>query len=91
MNKRMKETHKEVQAVMKDIINKREKAMRAGEARTKDDLLGILLESSFKEVQEHGNNKNVGMSIGDVIEDASCFTSPGKRPRGFCLFGLWSY
>ena len=53
--------------------------MRAGDARSKDDLLGILLESNFKEVQEHGNNKNVGMSIGDVIEECKLFYFAGQE------------
>ena len=44
------------------MIHKREEAMRGGEA-IYDDLLGLLKESNFKEIQEHGNNNKVGMSI----------------------------
>nr|WAU86877.1 birch protein [Betula platyphylla] len=47
MNKRMKEIDKEIQASLKGIINKRERAIKGGEARN-DDLLGILMESNLK-------------------------------------------
>ncbi|KAJ7948832.1 Cytochrome P450 family protein [Quillaja saponaria] len=62
LNKRMQETEKDTQASLKGIINKREKAMEAGEAAS-DDLLAILLESNHMETEEHENNKNGGMSI----------------------------
>ncbi|KAF3442300.1 hypothetical protein FNV43_RR16216 [Rhamnella rubrinervis] len=82
MNKRMKEIDKEIKASLKDMINKREHAMRIGEdTATKDDLLGILLESNFREIQEHGNNiqKNFGMSIEDVIEECKLFYFAGQE------------
>ncbi|KAA8533427.1 hypothetical protein F0562_031139 [Nyssa sinensis] len=60
-NKRMKQIDKEVQALLRGIINKRVEAMSGGEA-SNDDLLGALLESNFKEIQQNGQNKNVGMS-----------------------------
>jgi cytochrome P450 len=44
-NNRMKEIEKQVQALIREIINKRIKAMELGEA-SHDDLLGILLESN---------------------------------------------
>ncbi|KAM3747751.1 hypothetical protein ACB098_05G058100 [Castanea mollissima] len=56
IKKRMKEVDKELQASLKGIINKREKAIKAGEAIS-GDLLGILLESNFKEIEEHSENK----------------------------------
>ncbi|KAE8124612.1 hypothetical protein FH972_019479 [Carpinus fangiana] len=58
MNKRMKEIDKEVQASLKGIINKRERAIKQGEGKN-NDLLGILMESNLKEIEEHGNNKNM--------------------------------
>lgn len=60
---RMKGIDKELRRLLKGIINKREEAIKTGEA-PKDDLLGILLESNSKEIKENGrNNKNAGMSI----------------------------
>ncbi|KAF7836593.1 cytochrome P450 CYP72A219-like [Senna tora] len=40
MNRRMKEIDNEMQVVLRGIIHKREKAMKAGEAANNDDLLG---------------------------------------------------
>ncbi|KAF3442302.1 hypothetical protein FNV43_RR16218 [Rhamnella rubrinervis] len=91
MNKRMKEIDKEIRASLKDMINKREQAMRIGEdTATKDDLLGILLESNFREIQEHGNNipQNAGMSIEDVIEECKLFYLAGQETTSVLL--VWT-
>ena len=84
----MKKIDKEIQASLKGIINKREKAIKASEARA-DDLLGILLESNLKEIQEHGNNKNVGMNLQDVIEECKTFYFAGQETTASfaCLDG----
>ncbi|KAJ7948834.1 Cytochrome P450 [Quillaja saponaria] len=64
LNKKLKENDMVLKALLKDIINRREKEMKAGEA-TNDDLLGIL---------QHENNKNVGMSIAEVIEECKVYS-----------------
>jgi cytochrome P450 len=76
-NNRMMDIERQVQASVRGIIDKRMKAMEAGEA-SHDDLLGILLESNLKEMKEHGN-KNDGMSISDVIEECKLFYFAGQE------------
>ena len=83
----MKEIERDVKASLTDMINKRERALKAGEA-TKDDLLGILLESNHKEMDEHGNNKNVGMSLDDVIEECKLFYFAGQETTSVLL--VWT-
>ncbi|GAY32644.1 hypothetical protein CUMW_274070 [Citrus unshiu] len=83
-NRRMKEIDKEIRASLMGIIKNREKAMRAGEAAN-DDLLGILMETSFREIEEHGNNKNVGFSMNDVIEECKLFYLAGQETTSVLL------
>ncbi|KAM4071269.1 hypothetical protein ACB094_11G049300 [Castanea mollissima] len=87
INKRMKKIDKEIRASLKGIINKREKAIKAIEARA-DDLLGVLHESNIKEIQEHGNNKNVGMNLQDIIEECKTFYFAGQEPTAALL--VWT-
>ncbi|KAK4484640.1 hypothetical protein RD792_007229 [Penstemon davidsonii] len=85
-NKRMKSISNELQSLLKGVINQREKAMERGEA-VNDDLLGILMESNIREIQEHGT-KNMGMSIEDVIEECKLFYFAGSETTSSLL--LWT-
>ncbi|XP_048320775.2 cytochrome P450 CYP72A219 [Ziziphus jujuba] len=87
MNRRMKEIDKEIKASLKDLINKRHKAMKMGDG-AKDDFLGILLESNFKEIQQHGSKNSVGMSTEDVIEECKLFYYAGQETTSVLL--VWT-
>ncbi|XAR48752.1 Secologanin synthase [Bertholletia excelsa] len=77
-NRRMKRICKEVYALLGEMVSKRVKAMKAGEA-VNNDLLDLLLESNFRENEEHGNNKRLGMSIKEVIEECRLFYLAGQE------------
>ncbi|XP_056173260.1 cytochrome P450 72A397-like isoform X3 [Syzygium oleosum] len=79
MNRRMKSIEKELQALLMDIVGRREKAMRAGEAAS-DDLLGLLLESNMRE--------NVRMSLHDMIEECKIFYFAGQETTSVLL--VWT-
>ena len=83
----MKKNHKDIVASLKAIINKGVKALKASGSNM-DNLLGILLESNQKEIQEHGNNKNVGMTIEDVIEECKLFYFAGQETTSSLL--VWT-
>jgi cytochrome P450 len=78
-NKRMKEIDREIRTLLKEIINKREREMKATGNAANDDFLGMLLESSSRELQESGNKKNAAMSITDVIEECKLFYIAGQE------------
>ena len=83
----MKQISKEVYALLRGIVNKREKAMKVGET-TNSDLLGMLMESNFREIQEHQNNKKIRISVKDVIEECKLFYLAGQKTTSVLL--VWT-
>lgn len=81
-NKRMKEIEREVQSIVRGLINKRIKAMEAGEA-SNQDLLRILLESNQQEIKQNG-----GMSIDEVVEECKMFYLAGQDTTSILL--VWT-
>ncbi|XP_038878668.1 cytochrome P450 CYP72A219-like isoform X2 [Benincasa hispida] len=86
LNNRMKKISKEMKTLLLNLINKRQRAMKEGEA-IHSDLLGILLESNFNEIQEHGN-VNIGMSIDDLVEECKVFYLAGQETTAILL--VWT-
>lgn len=85
-NKRMKKIDQDVKDSIRSIIDKRIMAMKAGES-SKDDLLGILLDSNYKEIKQHGN-RNFGLTIDEVIEECKLFYFAGQETTGNLL--VWT-
>lgn len=98
-NRRIGEINREIQALLKDMIYRRKKAMEAGEAE-KDDLLGILLKSSFESGNQnghdqhlHGDNHNkqqkkIKLSLKEVIEECKLFYLAGQETTSGLL--VWT-
>ncbi|KAH7651917.1 11-oxo-beta-amyrin 30-oxidase protein [Dioscorea alata] len=85
MNKRRIQIDKEMERILRVMIEKRERAMRMGEG-SKSDLLGILLESNMKVGgEEHGKSKNGGMTTEDVIEECKLFYFSGQETTSALL------
>ncbi|EYU31635.1 hypothetical protein ABFS82_13G039800 [Erythranthe guttata] len=84
-NRRMKHIITEVESLLLAIIDKRTKAIEAGEA-TSNDLLDILLESNSKEIKQNGHK--FGMSLQDVIEECKLFYLAGQETTSSLL--VWT-
>ncbi|XP_021718980.1 cytochrome P450 CYP72A219-like [Chenopodium quinoa] len=89
-NRRFKKLEDQIQSSLRKIINKRKEEIDTGEA-VKTDLLGILMDSNSKEIQQAtGSNKNqhVGMSLEDVIDECKLFYLAGQETTSTLL--VWT-
>ncbi|KAK9085239.1 hypothetical protein Sjap_025650 [Stephania japonica] len=86
-NKRMKEIRGEIGTLLREMIEKREKALKLGEVDN-EDLLSMLIDSNLKEIHEHKNPKNVGLSIDEIIEECKLFYFAGQETTSTLL--LWT-
>lgn len=83
-NGKRKEIAREVRSLLEDLVQRREKAIKVGEAQP-NDLLGLLLESNLKDSQEHGSGTIFGMTIDDVIEECKLFYFAGQETTSVLL------
>ncbi|MFS7944324.1 putative secologanin synthase [Helianthus anomalus] len=85
-NQRIKAIAHEVKGLVKGIIDKRVAHMKTG-GNSNDDLLGILLDSNYKEIEQYGHTK-FGLSIDDVIEECKLFYFAGQETTANLL--VWT-
>nr|GME02522.1 cytochrome P450 CYP72A219-like [Ipomoea batatas] len=85
-NRRMNEIDKEINTVVRRIIEKRIEAMKEGEANS-IDLLDMLLDSNFKEIKHHGNQE-FGMTIEEIISECKLFYLAGQETSSALL--VWT-
>ncbi|XP_077227715.1 cytochrome P450 CYP72A616-like [Tasmannia lanceolata] len=85
-NKRRVKLDKEVKSKLRDLINRREHAMKIGESGS-DDLLGMLLQFKYhNEIKEHENDsKNNVLAIEEVIEECKLFYFAGHETTSVLL------
>ncbi|KAJ0961256.1 hypothetical protein J5N97_000756 [Dioscorea zingiberensis] len=84
MNNRRSQVYNEMKRILKGMIEKREKAIRMGES-SKNDLLGLLLDSNMKEGEEQEKSQNKVMSTEDVIEECKLFYFAGQETTSVLL------
>ncbi|XAR56403.1 Secologanin synthase [Bertholletia excelsa] len=84
-NRRIKKLYHEVGDLLNVVINKRKEAV--SEHRT-DDLLGILLKSNLREMQQQGNRETVTLSIDEVTEECKLFYIAGQETTSVLL--VWT-
>ncbi|KAE8683725.1 CYP72A219 protein [Hibiscus syriacus] len=86
-NREMKMKYNDIKESLREMINRREKAIKAGE-ESNEDLLDILVESNIREIDAHADKKSMGMSIDDVIEECKLFYFAGQETTSVLL--VWT-
>ncbi|RWR97381.1 cytochrome P450 CYP72A219-like protein [Cinnamomum micranthum f. kanehirae] len=84
VNKRRSEIEKEVCSLLRGVIMEREREMKMGNV-SNDDLLGLLMESNFKDFQEQGSSNATAMTIEEVIEECRLFYFAGQETTAILL------
>ncbi|KAC9216387.1 hypothetical protein E3N88_46175 [Mikania micrantha] len=85
-NRRMKAIDQEVKSLIKKIINKQLTTKENGES-SKEDLLGVLLDSNDKEIKLQGYT-TFGLSIDEIIEECKLFYFGGQETTANLL--VWT-
>ncbi|KAJ8638994.1 hypothetical protein MRB53_015688 [Persea americana] len=84
VNKRRNEIDKEVCALLRGMIKEREKEMKMGNVSS-NDLLGLLMESNFRDSQEQGNSNAAAMTTEEVIDECKLFYFAGQETTSVLL------
>lgn len=79
----MSEINNEIESILLNLIRKRMQAMQEGE-NTKNDLLGLMLESNMRGTDENGQCIS-GMTIDEVVEECKLFYFAGTETTSILL------
>ena len=79
----MHQINNEIEKILQQLISKRKKAMHEGES-TKDDLLGLLLQSNMTTTDADGKSI-LGMSTEEVMEECKLFYFAGMETTSVLL------
>ncbi|KAJ4806638.1 Cytochrome P450 [Rhynchospora pubera] len=81
-NRRMKEIYREMNSILRNMIEQREQAMRKGQQRS-NDLLGLLMESNMQ--SDSSNSEECKLTIEDVVEECKLFYIAGHETTSLLL------
>ncbi|EPS61577.1 hypothetical protein M569_13217 [Genlisea aurea] len=86
-NRRMKEIEREIQVMTSAIIDRRIKEIKSGEpsGSSSSDLLRMMLESNFQEIEQHGSNKSFGLTVREIVEECKLFYFAGQETTSALL------
>ncbi|KAF7837918.1 cytochrome P450 72A15-like [Senna tora] len=76
-NQRRKELNREIRSMLRDLIQRKKHALRHGESRVDDDLLGLLLQSISQNNDD--GNESYKMTEEDVVEECKQFYVAGHE------------
>ncbi|XP_020255084.1 cytochrome P450 CYP72A219-like [Asparagus officinalis] len=83
-NLRRDQVDKEIKIMLRELIQKKEQAMKLGKCECKD-LLGLMLKSSRQaQTNTNGTNK-IGLTIDEVIEECKLFYFAGHETTSVLL------
>ncbi|KAF5186029.1 Cytochrome p450 [Thalictrum thalictroides] len=85
-NRKMKYLDRELHSLIRDIVIKKEKAMKTGEAHNNDPL-GCLIQSTFR-TEDNKDAKNVGITIDEVVQECKFLWLAGKETMAHWL--VWT-
>uniref|UniRef100_A0A0E0MZI5 Cytochrome P450 n=1 Tax=Oryza rufipogon TaxID=4529 RepID=A0A0E0MZI5_ORYRU len=83
-NRRMKAIDREIKSILRGIIEKRQKATKNGEA-SKDDLLGLLLQSNMDYYSDEDGKSSKGMTVEEIIDECKLFYFAGMETTAVLL------
>ncbi|KAH9625025.1 hypothetical protein KSS87_017320 [Heliosperma pusillum] len=86
-NRRVKEICRQIEELLTKMIQSRKHEMEI-EGISKNDLLGILLESNKREIEAHDNQKGKGLTTHEVVQECKIFYLAGSETTSALL--VWT-